>query len=53
MTRMIETLFTEDDYRDALKRFLEIFDAEENTPEANELEKLLYWMQNYEQDNCS
>jgi len=53
MNRMMETLFTEDDYRDALKRFLEICDAEEDTPEANELEKLMYWLQIYEQDNCS
>lgn len=53
MLRMMETLFTEDDYRNALKRFLEICDAPEDTPEASELEKLMYLMQIYEQDNCS
>ena len=51
--RMMETLFTEDDYREALKRFMEICDAPEDTPEAIELKKLMYWMQIYEQDNCS
>lgn len=53
MIGMMQTLFTEDDYRQALKRFLEICDAAEDTPEANELERLMYWMQVYEQDNCS
>ena len=53
MIRMMETLFTEDDYREALKRFLEICGAPDNTPEAKELEKLMYSMQIYEQDNCS
>ncbi len=47
------TLFTEDDYRQALKRFLEIIDAEENTPEAEELEILMILMEIYEKDNCS
>lgn len=50
---MMETLFTEDDYRKALKRFMEICDASEDSPEANELEKLMYLLQMYEQDNCS
>jgi len=49
----METIFTEDDYRKALKRFLEICDACEDSPEATELEKLMYCMQIYEQDNCS
>ena len=51
--RIMETLFTEDDYRQAIKRFMEICDAPEDTPEANELKKLIYLMQIYEQDNCS
>ena len=50
---MMETLFTEDDYREALKRFLEICDAPENSREANELEQLMDSMQEYEQENCS
>jgi hypothetical protein len=53
INRMMETLFTEDDYRQALKRFMEICDAPEDSPEANELEKLMYLLQIYEQDNCS
>lgn len=50
---MKEVLFTEDDYRIALKRFLEICDAQENTPEAEELEHLMTIMEIYEQENCS
>jgi len=50
---MIETLFTEDDYREALKSFLEICDAPECSQEINELEKLMYLMEIYERDNCS
>jgi len=49
----METLSTEDDYRQAIKRFLEICDAAKDSAEAKELEKLIYWMQIYEQDNCS
>ena len=50
---MMETLFTEDEYREALKRFLEICDTEDNTLEANELEQLTIVMEIYEQENCS
>ena len=50
---MMETLFTEDEYRDALRRFLEICDTEDNTLEANELEQLMTVMEIYEQENCS
>ena len=49
----MEPLFTEDEYREALKRFLEICDTEDNTLEANELEQLMTVMENYEQENCS
>jgi hypothetical protein len=48
----MEPLFTEDEYREALKRFLEICDAEGNTPEAEELEQLMTIMEIYEQENC-
>lgn len=54
--KMAETgkiLFTEDEYRNALKRFLEICDAPDGTPEADELEHLMTVMEIYEQDNCS
>ena len=50
---MKDVIFTEDDYRKALKRFIEICDAAEDTPEAEDLEKLMYLLEVYEQDNCS
>lgn len=50
---MIKTLFTEDEYREALKRFLEICDSPEDTPEADELEQLMIVLEIYEQENCS
>lgn len=50
---MIETLFTEDEYREALKRFLEICDTPDNAAEAEELEQLMTVMEIYEQENCS
>lgn len=50
---MMETLYTEDDYREALKRFLEICDTPEDTEEAGELEKLMYLLEQYEEENCS
>lgn len=49
----MEEIFTEDEYREALKRFLEICDAPENTPESEELEQLITIMEIYEQENCS
>ena len=48
-----EVLFTQDEYREALKRFLEICDAEEDTPEAEELEHLMILMEIYEQENSA
>lgn len=53
MTGMIKTLFTEDEYREALKRFLEICDAPEDSPEADDLEKLMCLLEIYEKENCS
>jgi hypothetical protein len=50
---MKDVISTEDDYREALKRFLEICDAPEDTPEACELELLMYSMEIYEEENCS
>ncbi len=50
---MKDVIFTEDEYREALKRFLEICDAPENTPEAEELEQLMTVMEIYELENCS
>lgn len=50
---MTDTIYTEDDYREALRRFLEICDAPEDTDEADELDKLMYLLQEYEENNCS
>lgn len=50
---MKDTIYTEDDYREALRRFLEICDAPEETDEADELDKLMYLLQEYEENNCS
>ena len=50
---MMEAIFTEDEYREALKRFLEICDTLDNTAEAEELEMLMTVMEIYEQENCS
>lgn len=48
-----ESIFTEDEYREALKRFLEICDAPSGSQEAEELEHLMVVMEIYERDNCS
>lgn len=48
-----DVLFTEDEYREALKRFLEISEAPENSEEAEELEHLMMLLELYEKDNCS
>ena len=50
---MKDVIFTVDDYRQALKRFMEICDSPEDSPEADDLEKLMYLLENYEQENCS
>jgi hypothetical protein len=50
---MMEPLFTEDEYRQALKRFLEIYDTPDDTAKAEELEQLMTVMEIYEQENCS
>lgn len=50
---MKDVIFTEDEYREALKRFLEICDAPDYTSEAEELEQLMTVLEIYEQENCS
>jgi hypothetical protein len=50
---MKDALFTEDDYREALKRFLEICGAPDDSPESEEIEKLMYLLEVYEKENCS
>lgn len=51
--RRLDKIETEDDYRDALKRFLEICEAPKNTDEIKELFLLMDLMEKYERNNCS
>lgn len=44
-------IFTEDEYREALRRFLEICDVADDSPEAEELELLITVMEIYENEN--
>lgn len=48
----IKDIRTQDDYRKALKRFLQIMNAKEGTPEERELRLLIKKMQAYEMENC-
>lgn len=50
---MMEKLVSEDEYREALKRFLEISACAAESPESTELEQLIVLMEIYEQENCS
>ena len=45
---MNEPIFTEEEYRRAIKRFLEICDADPGTPEHEEAIKLTKLMEQYE-----
>ncbi len=49
----MENLVTEEEYREALKRFLEIAGSPEGSPEADEFEQLMVLMEIYEQENCT
>ncbi len=49
---MMEKLVTEDEYRDALNRFLEICNCAAGSPEADELVQLSVLMEIYEHENC-
>ena len=44
---------TEDDYRDALNRFLEICAAPKDDTEVREMYLLMSLMEKYERENCS
>lgn len=48
----MEKLVSEDEYRETLKRFLEICNCSQKSPEAAELEQLMTLMEIYEQENC-
>lgn len=50
---MIYDIVTEDDYRDALKRFLDICTAPESDEETREMLLLMILMEKYERENCS
>lgn len=50
---MLKRIETEDDYRDAMKRFLEICDLPPKSSENDELMVLMYLMEKYERENCS
>lgn len=50
---MIELIETEDDYRTALKRFLEICEVPKNSEELCEMYILINLMEKYERDNCT
>ncbi|MDR9827305.1 hypothetical protein BCT21_01130 [Vibrio sp. 10N.222.55.F9] len=44
--------FSESDYKAAMKRIESLFDvAEPGTPEGDELEKLVTWVEAYEEEN--
>ena len=51
--RMNYELKTEDDYRDALNRFLLICEAPKNDDEVKEMYLLMHLMEKYEKENCS
>ncbi|MBN1820948.1 MAG: hypothetical protein JXR31_13800 [Prolixibacteraceae bacterium] len=47
-----EKLQTEDDYREALTRFIEICNAPQDSAHTEELFKLIKLLEKYEKDNC-
>ncbi|WP_238766519.1 hypothetical protein [Maribellus maritimus] len=53
ISNMLLQIETEDDYRDALKRFLEICAAPKDSKEERELYLLMDLMEKYERNNCS
>lgn len=50
---MLYKIETEDDYREALKRFLEICETLGGAEESEELDQLMHLMEKYERENCS
>ncbi|EJN6960579.1 hypothetical protein [Photobacterium damselae] len=44
-------ILSENEYRMVLKRIEVIFDAEPDTPEGDELEKLVTWVEAYEEEH--
>ena len=50
---MIYEIVTEEDYQQALKRFLEICGGQKNQDELKEMYLLMSLMEKYERENCS
>lgn len=50
---MLDRINTEDDYRQALKRFIEICSSQKNSDELDEMLVLMDLMEKYERENCS
>lgn len=50
---MIYEIETEEDYQDALKRFLEICASQKDEEELKEIELLMVLMEKYERENCA
>lgn len=50
---MIYEIVTEEDYQQALKRFLEICGGQKDDLELKELYLLMALMEKYERENCS
>ncbi|HKI90608.1 MAG TPA: hypothetical protein VKA38_16395 [Draconibacterium sp.] len=51
--KRLDKIEMEDDYRDALKRFLEICETPKDADEVKELFLLMDLMEKYERENCS
>lgn len=49
---MNRQIVTEDDYRKALRRFLEIIEAPSGSKERMELCELMEFLRSYETENC-
>lgn len=50
---MLDRINTEDDYRQALKRFIEICGSQKNSDELDEMLVIMDLMEKYERENCS
>ena len=53
ISKMFGQIETEEEYREALKRFLEICSAPKNLEEEKELYLLMDLLEKYERNNCS
>ncbi|MCF6332075.1 MAG: hypothetical protein L3J11_02225 [Draconibacterium sp.] len=50
---MIYEVETEEDYQQAIKRFIAIYGEPKNETEVKEIFLLIFLMSKYEQDNCT